>query len=286
MSLPIRIGALCALACLLAWPVGWAQVAGDERGLRTDLESVDRAHEAYLKKGGFESDRPETGTQDSPPDAPQEALAPGPPGSGGGADSRRQRDADLQLERPEADDPAAPPEPKPPPQWLKAMYRFLASLGPVLQFIFWAAMAVAAAGILYFLFGEAIRVRLGKSDDAEPGDPDDILPDIRPDADQAQSLLEEADRLARAGAFAEAVHLLLLRSIDDIQRRLDGGVPRSLTAREIGGLGLLPEHAKLALSPIIMIVERSFFGDRDVDEDGWKAARGSYENFAFGADWK
>ena len=59
-----------------------------------------------------------------------------------------------------------------------------------------------------------------------------------------------------------------------------------LTAREIGGLGLLPEHAKRDLSPIIMIVERSFFGDRDVDEDGWKAARGSYQNFAFGADWE
>ena len=143
-----------------------------------------------------------------------------------------------------------------------------------------------AAGVLYFLFGEAIRVRFGKSGALKPGNPDDILPDIRPDADQARSLLEEADLLARAGKFAEAVHLLLFRSIDDIQQQLEGGVPRSLTAREIGGLGHLPDEAKSALSPIIMIVERSFFGDRDVDEPDWKTARGSYERFAFGEGWE
>ena len=68
--------------------------------------------------------------------------------------------------------------------------------------------------------------------------------------------------------------------------RLEGGVPRSLTAREIGGLGQLPEQAKLALNPIIMIVERSFFGDRDVDAPDWKTARGSYERFAFGEGWE
>lgn len=307
MSLPIRMGALCALACALAAPVGLAQADGDTHGPRTDLESVDRAHDAYLRKGGLQSGRPDPETPDNALDAPVGELPTGSPGSGRGGNNRGPTDGELQLERPEAGVPKAKSKPargdlqlerpesddvepapprKPPPQWLKSLSRFLESLGPFLQFIFWAAIAAVVAGILYFLFGEAIRVRFGKSGDLKPDNPDDILPDIRPDADQARSLLEEADLLAQAGKFAEAVHLLLFRSIDDIQLRLEGGVPRSLTAREIGGLGQLPEQAKLALNPIIMIVERSFFGDRDVDAPDWKTARGSYERFAFGEGWE
>lgn len=112
-----------------------------------------------------------------------------------------------------------------------------------------------------------------------------MLTDIRPDGDRARSLLEEADALAREGKFAEAVHLLLFRSIEDVQERLEGGVPTSMTAREIAGLGSLPERARRALRPIIQIVENSFFGGRDVDAAGWQSARRSYEDFAFGDGW-
>ena len=192
-------------------------------------------------------------------------------------------DRELQLTRPELQE--EPAELKPPPGWLSAIARFLESLGPVFRIVFWLAAALVVAGLLYFLFGEAIRLRLGgfRKRDAKPKD--DVLQDIRPDAAAARSLLEEADALARQGRFAEAVHLLLFRSIEDIQERLDGGVPTSLTAREIAGLGKLPERARRALKPIIQVVERSFFGGRVVDSEGWLEARRSYEDFAFGEGW-
>jgi hypothetical protein len=47
----------------------------------------------------------------------------------------------------------------------------------------------------------------------------------------------------------------------------------------------LPDRVRNALTPIIRIVERSFFGGRDVDEAGWKQARASYHAFAFGEAW-
>lgn len=194
----------------------------------------------------------------------------------------------LQLERP--DNPPEPPPPPPQaPAWLEAIGKFVARvfsfLAPVLELLFYLAIAAVAVGILYFLFGEAIRIRFGGDGREKLDQGDDVLIDVRPDARTAKSLLEEADALARAGKFADAVHLLLFRSIEDIQRRLEGGVPRSLTAREIGGLGLLPTRARAALAPIIAIVERSFFGGRDVDETGWRDARASYEDFAFGESW-
>jgi hypothetical protein len=192
-------------------------------------------------------------------------------------------DSALQLERPEQD--FEPPPPRPTPPWLRAIADFLRALGPVFQAIFWAAVALVVAGILYFLFGEAIRLRFGGRAKQNDKPQDDILQDLRPDAAAAHSLLDEADALARQGRFAEAVHLLLFRSIEDIQQRLEGGVPVSLTAREISGLGRLPDRAKRALGPIIQVVERSHFGGRAVDAEGWHEARRSYQAFAFGEGW-
>jgi hypothetical protein len=192
----------------------------------------------------------------------------------------------LQLERPEnAPPPPTEYEPRDPPAWLRAIAGFIEALGPLWMIIFYGAIVVIILGFLWFLFGEAARMRFGGSGKEKDIKADDELHDLRPDAAAARSLLEEADALAHRGQFAEAVHLLLFRSIEDIQTRLDGGVPKSMTAREIGGLGKLPDRARGALSPIIGIVERSYFGGRDVDEPGWKDARQSYEDFAFGTGW-
>ena len=194
------------------------------------------------------------------------------------------KDAELQFVRPEV----APTEltpPNPPPPWLKAIGEFIHALGPVFRVVFWIAVAAVIGGLLYFLFGEAIRVRFGGRKAAKAKVEDDQLTDIRPDAEAARSLLDEADALAREGRFAEAVHLLLFRSIEDIQTRLEGGVPTSLTSREIAGLGRLPDRAKRALAPIIQVVESSHFGGRAVDASGWQNARRSYEEFAFGEGW-
>ncbi len=199
------------------------------------------------------------------------------------AHTRFLRDSDLQLTRPELEDVDV--EPAEPPGWLAAFGRFIESLAPLFRVIFWIAAGLVIAGILYFLFGEAIRMRLGLGRKKTDKPADDVLTDIRPDGDRARSLLEEADALAREGKFAEAVHLLLFRSIEDVQERLEGGVPTSMTAREIAGLGSLPERARRALRPIIQIVENSFFGGRDVDAAGWQSARRSYEDFAFGDGW-
>ena len=192
--------------------------------------------------------------------------------------------SDLQLERPEWEAPPLPP-PKPLPPWLSWLGNLLNGMAPLFQLLFYAIVVLVIGGFLYFVFGEALLIRFGKSGAGKVTDGDDVLVDVRPDAAMARSLLEEADALARSGKFAEAVHLLLFRSIEDIQSRLDGGVPKSLTAREIGGLRHLPERARRGLGPIIAIVERSFFGGRDVDAEGWQEARASYEDFAFGEGW-
>ncbi|MEM6535697.1 MAG: hypothetical protein AAF613_08670 [Pseudomonadota bacterium] len=200
-------------------------------------------------------------------------------------------DDDLQRERPvlepESQAPYAPRERERNPI-IEAIADFFAALfdaiGGVAGYILAAVLVAAIAYGLFLMFGDGLALR-GKEKQAGD-DPDiSVAPDLRPEGGAARALLEDADALAAQGRFAEAVHMLLFRSIRDIQAKLDGGVPNSLTAREIGMLSKLPDAVRSALSPIIRIVERSFFGGRPVDEAGWTEARASYQRFAFGEAW-
>ncbi len=195
----------------------------------------------------------------------------------------------LQLERPTPEEATREP-PAGRPAWLRWLLDLLGGganlVGPILRIVFWVGLAAALGALLWFMFRDARGIRLIGARRARAGGPeDDVLADIRPDAAAARTLLEDADRLAGEGRFADAVHLLLFRSIEDIQTNAPGAVPKSLTAREIGALRQLPPRPRSAQAPIIEIVERSFFGARGVDADQWRAARASYETFAFGEAW-
>lgn len=197
-------------------------------------------------------------------------------------------DESLQLERPEWEPEAIAFEPLPEPSTPHPIIQFIAdffsAIGSILGYLLAAIVIIAILIGLYMVFGESLTLRGRQKDKAAAPDVS-IVPDLRPERARARALLEDADALAAEGRFAEAVHLLLFRSIDDIQDKRAGLIGTALTAREIGALGLLPDAVRNALSPIIKIVERSFFGGRDVDEAGWTEARQSYESFAFGEVW-
>ena len=109
--------------------------------------------------------------------------------------------------------------------------------------------------------------------------------DYRPDAEVARALLADADELAAQGRFAEAVHILLLRSIEDMQRFRPGSVRPAATSRDIAGLEVLPVTARPAFAAMAERVEVSLFGARAVDAEGFARARSDYEAFAFPKAW-
>ena len=196
-------------------------------------------------------------------------------------------DEDLQRERPEAEpefDDVELRERREPGPIIQAIANFFRAIGGLLGYLLLLLVVIAICAGLYMVFGEQLTLRRRQKETAVK---DAISVDnmLRPEPQKARALLEDADALAAQGRFAEAVHLLLFRSIDEIQEKKSGAIGRSLTAREIGSLGLLPEQIRGALIPIIRIVERSFFGGQDVNETGWQEARASYEKFAFGEAW-
>ncbi len=176
---------------------------------------------------------------------------------------------------------AAAPKPPTPPDWLLGIVELIAQLGPILRFVFWGGLGVAVLLIGWFVYRE-VRAAVGR------GSPATATPaaDWRPEPEKARSLLEEADRLAAAGRFDEAVHLLLFRSIDDIAGRRPGAVRPALTSRDIANLNTMPSSAREAFVRIAQRVETSFFGGRPVGGDDFAAARGDYESFAFSEGWR
>lgn len=102
------------------------------------------------------------------------------------------------------------------------------------------------------------------------------------DRERLEIALSEADRLARQGAYGEALHLLLLYCLNEMRRRLGLSLPPSLTSREILGLSVLPEIRRRGLSVIISAVEISHFGGRPTDETIYQLCRQRCEDVVLG----
>lgn len=204
---------------------------------------------------------------------------PGAPASAGLVEAHRRMLADASLQF--AFKPVVPPKP---PEWLKPLLEALASAAPVLMYVFWGLVAAGLLLIAFMIARELVRTRwpdrfgVGRGPQLEPED-------WRPTAAQALALLEDVDRLAAQGRFAEAVHLLLHRSIQDIQGKRPNLVRPALTSRDISSLSALPEQARSAFSGIARIVERSRFGGAPVRSEDFAACRGAYEAFAFPEVW-
>lgn len=185
------------------------------------------------------------------------------------------RDRDLQFSFETA---PAPEPPRPGPGWLRTLFE---GLGPLLEIVFWAGVVVIAALAVWFLVREGAR-RWRERRPAGPGAVAVVLP---PDAARVRALLAEADRLAAEGRYAEAVHVLLFRGVDDIRDQRPELFRRALTSREIAGMSALPARARNHFGAIATVVERSFFGGRPVDAEGWARCRRDYEAFAARESW-
>ncbi|WP_258051907.1 hypothetical protein [Mesorhizobium sp. INR15] len=171
-----------------------------------------------------------------------------------------------------------------PPEWLKPITDMLSWLGPYMIYLFWGAVIIGAAIILLLILlevkGIAWRLPWRKARSEAKAEAS-----WSPDTGAAQILLSEADALAARGAYDEAVHLLLQRSVADIANRLPDFLRPSLTSRDIASAPSLPARARSAFSQIARIVEAALFARRPVGVEGWQEARAAYEQFVFRGAW-
>jgi hypothetical protein len=167
--------------------------------------------------------------------------------------------------------------PPKPPDWLKPLIQLLEALGPVFKWVFWIGLALGVGAVLLFLARELLAARFPswrrkRKAAAEP--------EWRPTTARARTLLDDADRMAADGRYGEAVRLILLRSIEDIDDRWPNQVRPALTSRDIAALTILPDAARRTFSGIARVVEHSLFGGRPVDAGQFAACRDAYQAFA------
>lgn len=170
------------------------------------------------------------------------------------------------------------------PGWLNWIGDLLQAAAPALRLIFWLGLALMVGLILYAIVREILRLRAPRARPEEPGVVGNT--EWRPEAGAARNLLIEADALAARGLYAEAVHLLLLHSVHDIEKRQPRALRGSLTTREIAALRILPDAARPAFALIGRVVERSLFGGAAVDSGDFSDCRRAYEAFALPEGWR
>lgn len=186
------------------------------------------------------------------------------------------RDKAFQFER-------ASYEPPRPPDWLHWIGDLLRAAGPLLQWVFWIGVGILVLLILYGVGRELLHLGAPRPK-ASPA-PLQAQPEWRPDAAAARDLLAAADALAAQGRFAEAAHLILLRSVEDIEAHRPRLVRPALTTREIASLAALPAAARPAFGKIARLVERSLFGGAPVGAADFAECRRDYEAFALPNGW-
>jgi hypothetical protein len=186
-------------------------------------------------------------------------------------------DTSIQFELTDA------PLPKPPipPGWLRDFVDFLITIAPAVRVLFWVGLAGLALTIVYFILREFTDFRFPWQRARSAVPEEDWTPELEP----ARALLAEADALAARGNFAEAAHLLLLRSVEDIERKKPDLLKPSSTAREISIQRGLSEKTRETFSLIARHVEASLFGGRSLDASGWAQCREAYSRFALVGDW-
>jgi hypothetical protein len=92
--------------------------------------------------------------------------------------------------------------------------------------------------------------------------------------------LEDAEELARRGLFAEAIHTLLLRTLQELARTAAVRVAPATTSREILARVPLLADARSALAGLITAVEITHFGDEPANADDYERCRRQFHVFA------
>jgi hypothetical protein len=159
---------------------------------------------------------------------------------------------------------------------------FLDGLGPVFTILFWIVVAGLALVLLYLLVrwfeGQGFTWRRRKTEAP-------VEETWGPREAPARALLGDADALAASGDYDGAAHLLLRRSIEEIDGRAPQLVRPALTSRDIARAPALPAGPSTAFARIVMTVEKSLFARRPLDAEDWRDCRAAYELFAFSPEW-
>ena len=185
------------------------------------------------------------------------------------AESIRQQSESVANDPSLQHDPPEPIEPAP------SMPRGLPIPGHLFLYLLLGVLGVALCVVAYHLYRTyAPNRRAWSSRGDQPADL--VTRAIAATGADPLPELDEIERLAKAGAYAEAIHLMLLRALEALRRQLGATWAKSLTSREIARRSELGPTDRRALSLLVGAVEISRFGGQNANEQVYRTCLDHY----------
>jgi hypothetical protein len=150
--------------------------------------------------------------------------------------------------------------------WLWSLFTAIGS--PVLRVLLALVLVALVCGLAVWLV-EAMGRWRRRADAVAPAEAAG-LDDVR------DAILDDADALARAGRYAEAVHALLLNGLAHVRRAAPQAIADSLTSREIVRDVDLPVTARAALDDLVIRAELGHFGLFPIERRDYDTCRGRF----------
>jgi hypothetical protein len=144
------------------------------------------------------------------------------------------------------------------------------ALGTLAKVLLWGFAAAAAAYLIFMAWnrwgrpGAALRPAVV----AAPRAPIEL-----------GAPAQEADALAAQGRYAEAVHHLLLMTLEALVAARGAGLPPAFTSREILARIEMGEGARAALRGLVDAVERMIFAGRPATAADYASCRATFDRF-------
>lgn len=150
------------------------------------------------------------------------------------------------------------------------------AMSSLMTMIMWGMVIVLVALGLFWLASELAKL----GGDAELPSDDEPSPHQQDVAAILDRPLGDADELARRGQFAEAIHTLLLRTLQELVRDAAVRVAPATTSREILARVPLLADARSALAGLVTAVEVTHFGDEPANAADYERCRQQFHVFA------
>jgi hypothetical protein len=150
-------------------------------------------------------------------------------------------------------------------------------LSSLFRFLLWGVVIVGIALLVFWLGSELMRYG---GDDKQLATTDDEAGKSSVDLAVIQRPLGDAEELAARGEYTEAIHTLLLRTLQELVRSAAVRVSPAMTSREILARVPLLADAREALAGLITAVEITHFGGDRATRDDYLRCLAQFQKFA------
>jgi Domain of unknown function (DUF4129) len=150
-------------------------------------------------------------------------------------------------------------------------------LSSLFRFLLWGVVIVGIALLVFWLGSELMRYG---GDDKQLATTDDEAGKSSVDLAVIQRPLGDAEELAARGDYTEAIHTLLLRTLQELVRSAAVRVSPAMTSREILARVPLLADTREALAGLITAVEITHFGGDRATRDDYLRCLAQFQKFA------